>query len=136
MRLVSGVRDDLLAHAREGSPEEVCGVLGGVRPDANDEEFVVETARRVPNVAASPRTEYTLDPGAQLEAMAAIEDAGRDVVGFYHTHPRGPLQPSATDEARATWPGYAYVVVVPDEGLVGCWRWTGERFEREDVVVN
>ncbi|MFB6171123.1 MAG: desampylase [Haloarculaceae archaeon] len=131
MLVASAVRDALLAHAREGAPEEVCGVLGGrAGPPPR-----VTTARRVPNVAARPRTEYRLDPEAQFAAMDAGEDAGETVVGFYHSHPRGPPRPSATDEARATWADHYYVVVVPDPAFVGAWRWTGERFERAPVQV-
>jgi len=133
IRIPPDLREELVAHAREGAPEEVCGVLAGERGDWPDGETVVAEVRRVPNTAARSRTEYTLDPAAQFAAMEAIEEAGREVVGFYHSHPEGPPHPSATDEARATWPGYSYVIVVPGESFVGCWRWTGERFEREDV---
>ncbi|MFC6725709.1 Mov34/MPN/PAD-1 family protein, partial [Halobium palmae] len=84
---------------------------------------------------------YELDPEAALEAIERVESSGRDVVGFYHSHPRGPLEPSATDRARATWPGYVYCIVVPggesgtsSEG-VRAWRWTGEAFESLDVEV-
>ncbi|WP_254546384.1 desampylase [Halomarina pelagica] len=126
------VRDALLAHARDGAPEEVCGVLGGVE---DGERARVTDHRRVPNVAATPETRYELDPAEQLTAMGAIEEAGGAVVGFYHSHPRGPPRPSATDRAEATWAGARYVIVVPGEESVGCWRWTGEDFEREDVRV-
>jgi proteasome lid subunit RPN8/RPN11 len=131
MRLDVAVRDDLFAHAREGAPEEVCGVLGGRRaPDGTD---VVTGLRRVPNVADTPGTRYELDPSVQMDAMEEIEEAGDEVVGFYHSHPRGPTEPSATDARLATWPDYLYCIVsLPDES-VGAWRWTGEAFERVPV---
>ena len=140
------VRDDVVTHARDGAPEEVCGVLGGTRDadsadgdtragDTSAEHSRVRTARRVSNVAASPRTRYELDPAEQFRAMEAIEDAGETVVGFYHSHPRGPPRPSATDEALATWPGHSYVIVSlgGSEPELGSWRWTGGTFERERV---
>lgn len=127
MRLTPDVREEVLVHAREGSPEEVCGVLGGERDEPR-----ITSAYRIPNVAAHPRTEYRLDPEAQLAAMEAIERAGETVLGFYHSHPQGPPHPSATDEARASWPDHYYLVVIP-EGSVGAWRWTGEHFEREPL---
>jgi proteasome lid subunit RPN8/RPN11 len=139
LRLDRSVRDAVVAHAREGAPEEVCGVLGGTHggdgASGDDEASHARTARRVPNVAATPRTRYELDAAAQFEAMETIEDAGGDVVGFYHSHPRGPPRPSATDEALATWEGYSYVIVslggsTPE---VRSWRWTGGTFEREPV---
>ncbi|WP_255151229.1 desampylase [Halorarius halobius] len=122
MELAAGVRAELLAHAREGAPEEVCGVLAG-RGDR------VTAIERVANVADTPGTRYELDPGEQVAAMRAIEERGEEVVGFYHSHPRGPPAPSATDERLATWPDHLYCIVsVPDES-VRVWRWTGEQFD-------
>jgi proteasome lid subunit RPN8/RPN11 len=142
LRLERSVRDAVLEHAREGAPDEVCGVLGGVRatPETHgtdDRISVARTVERVPNTAATPRTRYELDPTGQFRAMEAIEDAGGEVVGFYHSHPRGPPRPSATDEALATWPGHSYVIVSlgRPEPEVRSWRWTGESFEREAVEL-
>lgn len=133
MTLVFTIRvyEDMLAHAREGAPEEVCGVLGGTAGEATR----VTVAHRVPNVAESPTGRYELDPAAQVRAMDAIEADGGEVVGFYHSHPRGPSGPSAVDETLATWPGYAYVIVSLPGPAVGGWRWTGDRFEAERVRV-
>lgn len=123
----SGAYDSLLSHAREGAPEEVCGVLGG-------RDSTVTSTYRVPNVADSPRTRYELDPEGQLEAIEAVESEG-ELVGFYHSHPEGPSEPSATDRSQATWNDVYYVIVsLPDES-VGAWYWTGERFVREEACV-
>ena len=128
--------DALLVHAREGAPAEVCGVLGGWR---EGETARVTTARRVSNVAANPRSRYELAPDEQVRVMDAIEDAGAEVVGFYHSHPRGPDRPSGVDEAQATWEGYSYCIVSlgGERPTVGSWRWTGESggFVAERVEV-
>lgn len=125
--------DAVVDHALEGAPMEVCGVLGGERGDPNH----ATTARHADNVADAPRTAYAIDPAEQLELMTAIEDGGDEIVGFYHSHPRGPPRPSETDASRATWPDRSYVVVAlgGDHPHVGSWRWTGERFEREVLGV-
>jgi len=142
LRLERPVHDAVLEHAREGAPDEVCGVLGGVRATleaagADDRASVARTVERVSNTAPTPRTRYELDPTEQFRAMESIEGAGGDLVGFYHSHPRGPPRPSATDEALATWAGYSYVIVSlgGPEPEVRSWRWTGERFEREAVEL-
>ena len=132
------VRAAVATHAREGAPEEVCGVLGGVYgAPGEDPPSHARTVRRVPNVAATPRTRYELDPAEQFRAMEAVEDDGESVVGFYHSHPRGPPRPSETDEALATWTGYSYVIVSlgGPEPTVRSWRWSGEVFERERLTV-
>jgi proteasome lid subunit RPN8/RPN11 len=115
--LAPGVRDSLLDHAREGAtrdpPAEICGVLAGERGPPDH----VTGLRRVPNVAAHPRTEYELDPAATMAAIDRIEDRGDDAVGFYHSHPETEPVPSATDRARATWPGYVYCIVSPPDAI-------------------
>lgn len=129
--LGEGVRETLLAHAQEGAPEEVCGVLGGRR----DDPVRVESVHRAPNVAGRPRVEYTIDPAVQLDVMDDIEASGEEVVGFYHSHPVGPDGPSETDVARATWPEHYYLIVSLDGPTVGAWYWDGEGFERAAVSV-
>lgn len=133
LELAIGVREAVVAHAREGAPEEVCGVLAGM---TGNEDARVSAAERVPNVAARPQSRYELDPEAQMRAMHALEDAGREVVGFYHSHPQGPTGPSATDAAQAAWPGYRYVIVSLGESVeIGSWVWDGERFREEAVRI-
>ncbi|WP_233203891.1 desampylase [Halegenticoccus soli] len=138
LTLADGVRGALLRHARQGlrdGPREVCGVLVGARARERDGADRATDCRRVPNVAANPRTEYELDPA---EALAAIEDAeaaGLDVVGFYHSHPESPPVPSETDRDRATWNGYVYLIVAPRTDEVRAWRWTGEAFDPLPIAV-
>lgn len=134
LRLPSACRDEVVAHAREGAPEEVVGVLGGRREGG---DAVVEAVHRADNVADRPRVRYAMGAEEQYAIMTAVEDAGRDVVGFYHSHPEGPLTPSPTDAERATWPGRSYVIVaLAGEPALGSWRWTGEAFEEENLVVD
>lgn len=151
------VYDEVIAHARERAPAECCGVLGGdaggewrgddpqesaagraTEPgDGERERSSADRYRRAENVASEPRTAYELDPAEQLTHMQSIEDSGREVVGFVHSHPAGPPVPSRTDERQATWTGYSYVIVAlgGTEPFVGSWRWTGTTFEREVVAV-
>lgn len=132
MELSVAARDDVVAHARTGAPEEVVGVLVGERgpPDR------VTRIERASNVAATPETRYELDPAEQLSLLESVETAGRDVVGFYHSHPNGPAGPSTTDTARATWDGYVYAIVsLAGEPSLGAWRWTGEAFEPVEVTA-
>lgn len=133
IRFTQASYDSIIDYAKAGVPNEVCGILEGTRMDANAQ---VTAVHPVPNVAQSPQTRYTLDPEEQLAVMEAIETRGTNVVGFYHSHPAGPTNPSATDEAQATWKGYSYVIVaLTGHPFVGSWTWTGEQFEQEIVSV-
>lgn len=132
--LPTDVRTALFSHARDGVADgrkEVCGVLAGERGAEHDR---VTDARRVTNVADAPRVAYELDPEETLRTVEAIEAAGLDVVGFYHSHPESAARPSETDRAQATWTGHVYCIVSPAEDAIRAWRWTGESFERLDVV--
>lgn len=125
----------MVAHARSGAPEEVCGILGGTR---DGREHRVAKRHPAENVADRPRSRYEIDPREQLDRMETVADAGREVVGFYHSHPRDPPEPSPTDVEQATWPDRSYVIVSLDEDAtetVGAWRWTGTEFEPETVRV-
>ena len=129
--------DDVVRHAEAGGDEEVCGVLAGTR-NGGDEPSVVARAHEAENVAETPESRYRIDPEEGIELFEAIEADGRDVVGFYHSHPTGPSRPSATDAAQATWLGYSYVICALDgRPFVGSWRWRGDEagFERETVAV-
>lgn len=125
--------EGVLAHAREVAPEEACGLLAG----STEPHATVSRIARATNAAATPEYTYEIDPEEQFRLMETLEEEGFDVVGIYHSHPRGPDGPSTTDRARATWEGYHYLIVslggeVP---VVDAWVWTGEQFRRSPVRV-
>ncbi|MFC6613914.1 desampylase [Halopenitus salinus] len=130
--------DDVVDHAMTGGDEEVCGVLAGTFERGADAESRVVRTRPADNAAETPATRYRIDPEELFEIVEAIEAAGREVVGFYHSHPTGPTRPSGTDVARATWTDRSYVICALDgRPFVGSWRWRGDegRFEPETVSV-
>ncbi|GAA0284887.1 desampylase [Halobacterium noricense] len=126
--------DAVLDHARADAPREACGALLGRR---EDDRVIAEAVRRVPNVADAPRVTYELDPEATLAVFDEAEATGREVVGFYHSHPAGPAHMSDTDREQASWPGYVYVLasLAARPPILDAWTWTGERFERADVAL-
>ena len=131
LELPNSARETISDHAREGAPEEIVGMLAGHRGDTS----TVERVFPAENVANTPTRRYEIAPEAELELLDRIDEAGLDVVGFYHSHPKGPLEPSAVDARLAAWPGYSYVIVSlsEDHPTLGSWRWDGDQFERETV---
>lgn len=93
----------LIAHAREESPTECCGLLAG-------RDGRVERVYRGTNIEHSPFT-YLMDPKEQLAAFKEMDSAGLDLVGIYHSHTHTPAYPSRTDIARAFYPDAAYVII-------------------------
>ena len=70
------------------------------------------------------RDRYELDPLAIVRAERAAREAGLDVVGFWHSHPDHPAEPSRLDTERA-WADYLYVIVSTSSsgaGAVRGWR--------------
>lgn len=106
MRVVSlrsSVLNGVIAHAREAAPAECCGLLLG-RGDQ-----VVE-AVRARNIAESP-ARFLMDPRDHIDARRGARGRGLGVLGFYHSHPRSPAIPSATDLAEAAYPNHLYAIV-------------------------
>ena len=73
----------------------------------------------------------------EFEARAAERDM--DVLGFYHSHPDHPAQPSETDR-EAAWPGYSYVIQSVRDGRaaeVRSWRLQDDRegYDEEGLVA-
>ena len=105
VRLGRSVLSQVAAHAHDTLPAECCGVLIG-RADE-----VVE-AIRAANLSDDPNR-YAMDPKAHIDARRAARVRGLEVVGFYHSHPHSEPEPSITDLAEATYPGYLYLIVRP-----------------------
>ena len=72
---------------------------------------VVEAVRAA-NLSDDPN-KYSLDPKAHIDARRSARVRGLEVVGFYHSHPHSEPEPSITDLAEATYPGFLYLIVRP-----------------------
>ena len=110
--IASGALAAIIAHARAEAPNEACGILFG---DAG-----VEAAEPSANVAIHPARGFEIDPAALLRAHRVARGQGRRVLGWYHSHPNGVAEPSATDAARAVEDGRLWLIAT-DCG-VAAWR--------------
>jgi proteasome lid subunit RPN8/RPN11 len=74
---------------------------------------VVERIFPIDNVHADPVHRYEMDPLQQLRAYRDIEDAGLEVLAYYHSHPDF-AQPrlSPTDLTQATEGDYALYALI------------------------
>lgn len=93
-----------MAHAREESPKEACGLLVG-------REGRITRAVRCANAHPTPTTRYLIDPREQLRVFRAMDESGEELLGIYHSHPVSQPVPSPTDRAEAHYPDAAYVLV-------------------------
>lgn len=93
MVIVQRVLDEVRAHARDASPRECCGMLIGIGVE-------VRQSVRAANLATGT-TRFEIDPRDHFRAIRAAREQSLDVVGFYHSHPRTPADPSETDRAES-----------------------------------
>lgn len=126
-------------HAAETYPFECCGALIGTASDAEGVSIVEALA--LPNVTAEgPRRRFLVSPDDYRLAEARATGLGAALVGFYHSHPDHPAEPSQYDLDHA-WPNLSYVIVsVKNSTAVDLrsWRLRADRsgFEEEHVYSN
>lgn len=99
VHLPASVYAEIIAHSREGKPEEVCGIIRG-------EDLVATSIKRSQNIAENRVIHYEVDSQTLLE-FALHED---EMVGVYHSHPESPAYPSATDAWIAEYPNKIYFI--------------------------
>lgn len=110
----------MVAAAAQAAPEEACGLLLGA-------EGRVEEAATARNVALDPERQFEIDPQALIDAHRSERGRGPQLIGYFHSHPSGPPEPSKTDREQAAGDGKAWAIVA--NGLVRFWRDTPEGFE-------
>jgi proteasome lid subunit RPN8/RPN11 len=114
LHLPQSVHDQLRRHGEAAYPDECCGVLLG---SLAEEVRTIREAIAVENASASPRNHYEVSPQDLIAIMSHARSAGLEILGFYHSHPDHPAQPSATDLAEAHWIGCSYVITAVCNGL-------------------
>jgi proteasome lid subunit RPN8/RPN11 len=130
------LQQELVTHARDGNPEEVCGILAG-RNDRVERVFKVNNTAdevsaerdvfrdRSTGAPAKGRkaVHYYMDPRDQLRVYNEIDALGLDVVGYYHSHTHTEARPSPTDIRLANDLSAYYVLVsLTDQPSVRAWR--------------
>lgn len=103
IQITSDVRDQMVAYARKGLPNEACGLLAG--HDGLADRFLP-----MRNADDSPMT-YRLDAKEQLQAFNQIEAEGLSLLGIFHSHTHTEAYPSETDRRQAFYPEAHYILV-------------------------
>jgi proteasome lid subunit RPN8/RPN11 len=113
----SGVLDRMMEHARATLPNEACGLLVGRNGQASRFIPTENTLRS--------ETEYEIDPAFLAATFRLLRDSGEELVGIFHSHPKGPARPSNRDLERAYYPEAVHVIVSladPESPQIGCFR--------------
>lgn len=140
---------EIVRQAEAGYPEEICGIVIG-KPEAPD-TYQVRPVRNVANqerqidtagFERDARTAYRMDDREVLRVLREADEAGWDVVTFYHSHPDHDAYFSAMDRDRALaatqeplWPGATYLVVSVQDGRACEARYFAWDETRRDFVA-
>ncbi|HXX56856.1 MAG TPA: M67 family metallopeptidase [Thermodesulfovibrionales bacterium] len=97
------IYDELVAHCRQGYPNEACGILAG-------RESVISRIYRTTNTEKSP-VSYLMDPSEQFRVMKDMRENDLAMVAIFHSHPSSPAEPSGRDVALAFYDDTIYLIV-------------------------
>lgn len=103
----------MVDHAEAGYPHEVVGVLAGDRAAGR----VCAVHNLLNERADSPKNRYHVGPLQLARAEEALEAAGHEIVGYYHSHPDHPAIASEVDRDHAL-PSMAYPILAVALGVV------------------
>ena len=95
----------MLEHVQSTVPEEACGLVAGT-------DNLATKIYSVSNELHSP-TRFRMEPGEQIRIFLEMEQQGLDLLAIYHSHPKGPGHPSATDRAEFAYPGVITLIWYP-----------------------
>src|SRR5688572_2381054 len=130
IRLRAEVRAEMLAHARDETPRECCGLLVGTGS-------LIDECVRGRNLDPDPGR-YRLDPAVHIAANRRLRGGGRAVLGAYHSHPHSPPTPSETDRLEAYYVEFVWMIVslsVPEAAAVEAFRLSDGRFVPLSVEI-
>jgi len=137
IRLTIEQLEAIKRHGERAYPEEGCGVLLG---HVDGETKIVEEIRPTPNARQdSPHNRYAIAPTELLRLEREARARGREVIGFFHSHPDAEARPSSYDLEHA-WPWYSYLIVSVKRAAsesVHSWvlREDRSRFEQEEILI-
>lgn len=139
MILLSQKAHDVIKSAGAASyPNECCGfLLGSESGGAKEVKAVVPVENR--SVESEKYHRFFISPEDFLVQERTARKEGREILGFYHSHPNAEARPSRFDTDHA-WPWYSYVIVgVRNQraGEMTSWvlRDDRESFIQEDVRI-
>ena len=123
-------------HAAAAYPYECCGALIGRQQDGFVD--VVEVTELENVTDEGPRRRFRVSAADYRQSEARARAMGAELVGFYHSHPDHPAQPSQYDLDHA-WPNFSYVIVAVaggDAGDLRSWRLRADRsaFDEESIA--
>lgn len=108
MKIKKEIHQKIIAHAKAGTPIEVCGYLAS-------KDGVISKHYELTNIDQS-EDHFSFDPKEQFETVKDARNNGFDLSAVYHSHPVTPARPSQEDIRLAYDPNISYVIVSLADG--------------------
>lgn len=111
--LTAAQRNLILTEAEAAYPDECCGLLAG--RGGGTRNLTVSRVVPAANVAPddpghSVRDRFEVDPQTHFDLERELRAGPDAVIGHYHSHPDHPVEPSATDLAKAFDPSLIWLI--------------------------
>jgi proteasome lid subunit RPN8/RPN11 len=126
-------------HAETEYPNECCGAVLG-RFEGGGKR--VHTILPISNMREpeAKHNRFLIQPQEFLLCEKTARKSGLDIVGFYHSHPDHPAEPSQYDLEHAL-PVYSYIIIAVVQGNAGdmtSWELQNDRtrFNKESITEN
>jgi S-sulfo-L-cysteine synthase (O-acetyl-L-serine-dependent) len=134
LALASGLDQTIGAHGARTFPEECCGALIGPASGQVTEAWALDNTTTLER-----KRRFLVGPAEYRAAEARADASGRQLLGFYHSHPDHPAVPSAFDLEHAL-PNLSYVIVSVRKGVAAemrSWRLRADRsgYDEETIAV-
>ncbi len=127
----SKIAGELIEHAKQASPKEACGMIGGHKSTASH-------VYPVKNIEESELT-YAVDPKEAFSVIKKMRSDGVDLIASYHSHPATEAYPSPTDRAKASDLNMIYIIVSlrdPGSPQIRAFRLSEDRVVEVKVDLN
>ena len=136
MRIGAGDVEHIHDHAREAYPEECAGALVGM--DTGEIKIVVDVWRAENTHEEDRGRRFLIEPLQIKEFEERARERDMNLLGFYHSHPDHPAEPSEYDREHA-WPYYSYIIASVGEDEVKdmrSWQLKDDRsgYEEEPIT--
>ncbi|MCH5210852.1 MAG: M67 family metallopeptidase [Oscillospiraceae bacterium] len=99
--------NDIVEYGKNGVPEEICGLIGGVVSDGDKE---IKEIYFLENTDHS-NEHFSMNPVDQFAAVRDMRGKGLSPLGNFHSHPESPSRPSEEDKRLAYDKDASYMIL-------------------------
>lgn len=127
--------DDIIIHARDEYPNEMCGLLVGINDGLGTTS--IANYHRITNDNPGPMS-FMLNSKEMMRVHKNSRKSGMNEIVIVHSHPKGPSRLSSTDKSMAYDKTRLWFLVsmIDDQNIMlQCWRVENSGVSIEDVEI-